>query len=155
MHYRSTVTWLVLDCHSDGPTIRKKSWTPERCSEDRLKPLDTSFQLPPYLPAESFRAYRSLLPICLSNLTQVSLIANSHSNIEGRGPWNTSEPRSLTVFILAVLRGMWDPSPQPGIEPVSPALEAWSQPLAHQGSPLNALTFAWAAEAAALSALTS
>ena len=33
-----------------------------------------------------------------------------------------------------LLRGMWDP-PRPGLEPVSPALEADSQPLRHQGSP--------------------
>ena len=32
------------------------------------------------------------------------------------------------------LRGMWDP-PRPGPEPVSPALQADSQPLRHQGSP--------------------
>ena len=44
---------------------------------------------------------------------------------------------------------------QPGINPVSPASEAWSQPLDHQGSPPEALTFAWAAEVAALSALIS
>ena len=44
---------------------------------------------------------------------------------------------------------------QPGINPVSPVSEAWSQPLDHQGSPPEALTFAWAAEVAALSALIS
>ena len=44
---------------------------------------------------------------------------------------------------------------QTGINPVSPASEAWSQPLDHQGSPPEALMFAWAAEVAALSALIS
>ena len=34
-----------------------------------------------------------------------------------------------------LLRGMWD-LPRPGLEPVSPALAADSQPLRHQGSPL-------------------
>ena len=33
-----------------------------------------------------------------------------------------------------LLRGMWD-LPRPGLEPVSPALKAGSQPLRHQGSP--------------------
>ena len=33
-----------------------------------------------------------------------------------------------------LLRGMWD-LPRPGLEPVSPALAADSQPLRHQGSP--------------------
>ena len=33
-----------------------------------------------------------------------------------------------------LLRGMWD-RPRPGLEPVSPALAADSQPLRHQGSP--------------------
>ena len=32
------------------------------------------------------------------------------------------------------LRGMWDP-PGPGVEPTSPALAGYSQPLRHQGSP--------------------
>ena len=33
-----------------------------------------------------------------------------------------------------LLRGLWD-LPRPGLEPVSPALAADSQPLRHQGSP--------------------
>ena len=37
-----------------------------------------------------------------------------------------------------LLRSMWDP-PRPGLEPVSPALAADSQPLHHQGSPDGAL----------------
>ena len=41
---------------------------------------------------------------------------------------------SSCVSRAQLLRGMWDP-PRPGLEPVSPALQADSQPLHHQGSP--------------------
>ena len=37
-----------------------------------------------------------------------------------------------------LLRGMWDP-PRPGLEPVSLHWQADSQPLRHQGSPVNEL----------------
>lgn len=35
---------------------------------------------------------------------------------------------------------MWDLAPVPDIEPESPALEAWTQPLDIQGSPSISLT---------------
>ena len=42
---------------------------------------------------------------------------------------------SSCVSRAQLLRGMWG-LPRPGLEPVSPALQADSQPLRHQGSPI-------------------
>ena len=37
--------------------------------------------------------------------------------------------------------GMWDLSSCPGIEPTPPAVEVWSQPLDHQGSPCLCINY--------------